>query len=185
MGKIMKQASRPLLATEESLSNVGPSKFVALYDTAVMLEMKPSLAQGYLTLLQGNCEQPKQSKSKKKSKAAREDALTLAFGALTDGNVIDAVFGMNSIAAKENAYASALIKQAKEALDDADLRNDNVREVAVEAYKNGFQTILEMNKSLDKLNFLTVCFLEKKIRNRAISQLAFVFQPLEQLISAP
>jgi hypothetical protein len=183
----MKHASRPLLATEESLSNVGPSKFVALYDTAVMLEMKPSLAQGYLTLLEGTCEQPKQSKSKnkKKSKAAREDALALAFGALTDGNVIDAVFGMNSIAAKENAYASALIKQAKEALDDADLRNDNVRAVAVEAYKNGFQTIIEMNKSLDKLNFFTVCFLEKKIRNKAISQLAIVFQPLEQLISAP
>jgi hypothetical protein len=181
MGKSMfkRDTSRPLLLADDSSTGVGgSSKNVPLYEPTAMLEMKSSICQGYITLLTGACEQAKGENVKE----AREKALTLAFASLADGNVIDACFGMR-ISSKENSFARTLIKEAKSAIDEAVMSNERIERVAVEAYKNGFQTVISMNKELKKLNIFTACFLEKKIRRKAAAKLENDFLQLEQAVT--
>jgi hypothetical protein len=185
MGKsnFQRAAGKPLLSRDESGSlsadGGGKDKVILLYDTDVMLEMKSSLCEGYLTLLQGGCKQSKHTKNK----VADQQALPLAYASLTDGNVIDACFGMK-LSSKENGYATKMIKRAKAAIDKAEYTNEAVQSIAVEAYKNGFKSIIDMNKKLEKLNMFTACFFEKKIRRSAIANLGTSFEPLERAIAA-
>lgn len=175
-----RDGSRPLLLVgDDSSTGVGGSnKNVPLYDPVAMLELKSSLCEGYITLLTGACEQARV----KNDREAREKALTLAFASLADGNVVDACFGMR-ISSKANSQTANLIKEAKIAIDEATNSNDRVECVAVEAYKNGFKTVIEMNTKLDKLNIFTACFFEKKIRKKATAKLENDFLQLEQAVA--
>lgn len=181
MGKSIfcRDASRPLLLSDESSTGVGGcTKKVPLYDPVAMMELKSSICQGYLTLLSGTSERAKSGDDKE----TRERAMELAYASLADGNVIDACFGMR-IASKENSFATTSIKEAKNAIDEAATSSERVERVAVEAYKSGFQTVIETNSRLDKLNIFTACFLEKKIRRKATSKLENDFLQLEQAIA--
>jgi hypothetical protein len=181
MGKSVfkRDGHRPLLLGDDSSTGIGgSSKNVLLYDTVAMLDLKSSICEGYITLLTGSCEQAKV----KNDREEREKAFTLAFASLADGNVVDACFGMR-ISSKENNFTTTLIKEAKSAIDEAANFNERSERIAVEAYKNGFKTVIEMNTKLDKLNIFTACFLEKKIRNKATAKLENNFLQLEQAIT--
>jgi hypothetical protein len=183
MGKAMfkRDASRPLLLGDDSSTGVGgSSKHVPLYDAVSMMEINSSICQGYVTLLTGTCEQ---AKGGSEQKEAREKVLTVAFASIADGNVIDACFGVR-ISTKENAFATTLVKEAKSAIDEAVTANENIERVAVEAYKKGFQAVIEMHKRLDKRSIFTGCFKEKKIRREAKTKLETAFFQLEQAVTS-
>lgn len=176
-----RDASRPLLLSDDSSTGVGgSSKHVPLYDPLAMMQLNSSICQGYITLLTGACEQAKGGGN---DKEAREKALMLAFASLADGNVIDVCFGMR-LSSKENSFATTLIKEAKSAIDETVTSNERIERVAVDAYKSAFQTVIDMNKKLDKLNIFTACFLEKKIRRKTTAKLENDFLQLEQAVTA-
>jgi hypothetical protein len=175
-------ASMPLLLTDDSSTGAGGGdghKVVPLYDANAMTELASTVCQGYITLLTGAVEQARGSSDKE----TQERVFQLAYAALTDGNVIDACFGVR-ISSKKNSAINTLIQEAKRAVDDAVSSNEHVGRVAIDAYKNGFGTVISMNKKLSKLNILTKCFLEKKIRNAARSKLATDFLQLEQAVTS-
>lgn len=172
-------SNRGLLLEDETSTNANlQEKRVVLYDPDAMIEMKSALCQGYLTLLTGACEQ-----SKRKGQVADESAMTLAFLSLTNGNVVDACFG-SSVSSKPSDQVKELIKEAKDAIDDAAHNNERVERIAVSSYKKAFETVVDQNKKLEKLNIITACFCEKKIRLNAVTQLHQDFRPLEQAIQS-
>lgn len=183
------ERKKPLLVSDTDTDVGGSFKHVQLYDDMVMLEMKKTLCQGYIVLLTGGLPVPEQPRKKKKKnkkgqrvKEADDPGIVLAFAALTTGNVIDACFGV-TMASKPSARTVQLIKDAKSALFAADDASENAAKIAVEAYKAAFQTVIAMHARLDKLNFLTKCFHEGKIRKRTCKQLESDFYMLEQIVA--
>lgn len=182
-----RSASQPLLLRDDSSHVFGAGgKRLPLYNYDAMLELSDSLCQGYIILLTGaaagGVEQPARISGEAADHEARERAYLLAFAALTDGNVIDACFGMR-LSSKKNASVSKLIREAKSAIDEAFCANDRVGRLVVEAYQRSFETVIDTHKKMDKLNFFTRCFLERKIRNNARAKLATNFVPLEQAVA--
>ena len=181
---------KPLLS--DSDTDVGGGSLnkqeIQLYDDAIMLQMKKTICQGYITLLTGGIPIPEQAPKKKKSKKAKrskdgdDPAVVLAFAALTTGNVIDVCFGV-TMASKPSPTVVSLIKDAKRALFAADDASENAAKLAVEAYRAAFQTIIRMNDKLDKLNIFTKCFNEGKIRKQTSKQLEADFYMLEQILA--
>lgn len=174
-----KSSDRPLLMSDDSDSAYDrDTSIIPLYDMLVMTEMASSLCQGYITLLTGTSEQPKDAEEQE------EKALPLAFASLTDGNVIDACFGVK-VSAPASGIIETLIKEAKTALDDAVDSNENIAKTAVIAYKQAFENIVSTNNKLDQLNIFTRCFLETKIKQKGRKAIETAFEPLENAIRMP
>lgn len=172
-------AEQPLLLHDDSSTGVGgggglEQAGVRLYEPSVVLEMKASIAEGYLTLLTGG-------NTADSKKAESEEVNQLAFASLTSGNVIEACFGAipNS---NKTSFANTLSKEAKEAIEKATLSDEKLEAVAVEAYKSAFRTVVDMNKKLSGLNILFACFCSGSIRSKAQASLESGFRELEQAI---
>jgi len=177
-------ASKPLLVSDNK-TDVGDGSFkhVQLFDELSMMEMKKSLCEGYITLLSGGASAPEQPLSKQSKKKQQQDpAVVLAFASLTTGNVIDACFGV-TMASKKSQHVQQLIKDAKNALENASDADARVSAVAVYAYLTAFKTVTDMTTKIDKLNFFTKCFSEGKIRKKASQKLREDFASLEQIIA--
>ena len=169
-------AEQPLLLNDESSTGAGfQNQGIRLYEPSVMMEMKASIAQGYLTLLTGGRDEKSGSR-----KVADEETKALAFAALSSGNVIDVCFGATNNG--QPSFAGTLSKECKDAIDKATLSDERLEQVAVEAYKDAFRTVVEMNKKLSKLNIFTACFCTRGIRSKAEVGLENSFSPLEQAI---
>mmetsp|Transcript_12469 Transcript_12469/g.26396 ORF Transcript_12469/g.26396 Transcript_12469/m.26396 type:complete len:177 (+) Transcript_12469:266-796(+) len=166
-------ASSKNLLTKEKLH-------AKLYDAECMLEIKGSVASGFIVLLNGAPPSPKTKKDKKKSKKKSEkenDAVTLAFMSLTSGNVVDACFGVVNPSRKDETPARRSAKEAKGLLDTADT-TDSFRQIAVTAYCDAFKAVVTYNAEMDKLNCITKCFRSKKIRTQAAKNIENAFGAL-------
>jgi hypothetical protein len=195
-------AAQPLTATAPANARPSPSSntskpltlssssIVPLYDPACMLLMDKQLARGYITLLSGKAPPPEQAKSpcgsKKKNKNEQpqqhvaEDAVTLGFIAVTDGNVIEACFGIKQRDKDNRAQKTVLI--VKDLLREASHVSDAIPQLAVEAYWNAFGIVVELHQQVDKLNFVTRCLFYPGLVKKALADLKTAFGPLEEAL---
>jgi len=126
-----------------------------LYDVSSMMEVKRSVAEGFVILLNGG--------STSRNASDENEELPLAFMALTSGNVIDACFGVENPSRRDDTPARRRARDAKALIDDRDT-TDSFRQIAVNAYCEGFKAVINYNERMNKLNCFTKCFRSKKIR---------------------
>jgi hypothetical protein len=194
---VANDAAQPLTsatATANAASSVLP-----LYDPACIILMDKQLARGYITLLSGKAppipEQPSflQSSSKTKNtiEHVAEDAVTLGFIAVTDGNVIEACFGIKQQQQRQkvdknynnnNNHAHKTVQKVKELLREASYVSDAIPQLAVEAYWNAFGIVLSLHEQVDKLNFVTRCLFYPCLVKKALDDLKAAFGPLEEAL---
>jgi hypothetical protein len=144
-----------------------------LYDAEAMMSIKKTVAHGYIALLGG---------------LDKKSDLALSFMAITQGNVLDACFGVAenaSVRRKEETPATRSAKAAKELLDEcaATTNSDEFEQLAVTAYCTAFKEVVAYNDKMGKLNCITRCFRSKKIRKKAENQLRVAFTELAKAVS--
>uniref|UniRef100_A0A7S3PUB6 Uncharacterized protein n=1 Tax=Chaetoceros debilis TaxID=122233 RepID=A0A7S3PUB6_9STRA len=187
-----------------------------LVDPDSTLEIPKDVADGFLILLSSGIKsfnaikvQKEEVKEAKKSSAGSGEAtaqsplpdsstemtseelsaIQLAFAALTDGNVIEATFGVESTGGlkrhkntSEVAYNAS--KAAKQAIMDAAIPSDSIRQLAVETYIKAFEIVVTYHINLSTVGFITWCFKHQKFRDTAADELMSAFGPLAEAIAA-
>lgn len=138
-----------------------------------MMEIKESVANGFVVLLKGGAPSPKSSSKKKKE----TDGLPLAFMSLTSGNVIDACFGVENSSRRDDTPARRSAQEAKTLLEECDTA-DSFRQTAVSAYWEAFEVVINYNERMNKLNCFTRCFRSKKIRRETEEEIRIAFSSL-------
>lgn len=118
-----------------------------------------------------------------------DDAIALAFMSLTDGNVVDALFGVQGRGgirrAKETSkFAYEAAREAKEALREASYSSEAIPRIAVEAYELCFEVIIDYHKRLDKVGFFSQCYQREIIRGEAEESLEEAFAILREAVEA-
>ena len=159
--------------------------------------MESKVASGYVVLMGAypssdkNKNKNKEESKEENEKAAKLDrgAINLAFLALTEGNVIDACFGVKAHVGASNSNprhdrAMKVANDAKSMLNEAVRSSDGVKAIAVEAYGNAFHIIMSYNEDVSALNCFTRCFKWKSIHDRAEESLRAAFRPLVEAIHA-
>ena len=187
---------------------------IQLYNPDACLEISRDVADGFLILLSGGLRSARilkeQMPSKKKKKQGgavdstagestaqspstteeeNDSMVAFAFAALTEGNAVNAVFGVESNGGmkrgkntSEQAFNAA--NQAKAALMDASLSSDSICELAVETYAKCFEIIVNFGISLDKIGYISYCMKSQKVREEATQELQRVFDPLNEAVAA-
>jgi len=166
--------------------------------------MDSKVASGYVVLMGGypTVDNTKTKSSKKRGNKDDADAdeaeappkldrgaVNLAFMALTDGNVVDACFGIKAHISADAAnrrvnQAAKMSNDAKSLMNEAVRSSTAVREVAVRAYGKAFQIVIQYNDDCKHLNFITRCYRQKPIRQKAENALYEAFKPLNEAIDA-
>ncbi|CAB9516834.1 expressed unknown protein [Seminavis robusta] len=181
----------------QALNTTGETLF-CLYDNQALLAMDSKVASGYIVLMGGYPKTPKKKRKKKNKKNEESEeneeavpkldrgAINLAFMALTDGNVVDACFGVktHSAAGTAGSRAAKMAADAKELLNEAVRSSGAVREIAVTAYGKAFQIVLQYNQDIKHLNFITRCYRWKPIHQEAEESLFQAFRALNEAIDA-
>jgi hypothetical protein len=144
-----------------------------LYDPDSMMSIKQSIADGYMVLLGGG-------RSKKKKDSVKGD-VSLAFMALTQGNVLDACFGVVNPSRRDDTPAYRAAREGKELLDEC-ATTDKFRHAAVGAYYGAFQLIVDYRGEMNRLNCITRCFRAKKIRKKTERNLVAAFSELAKAV---
>jgi hypothetical protein len=148
-----------------------------LYDPESMLAIDHSVASGFVVLLGGI------EVAKAKSNRKKDAEISLGFMALTQGNVLDACFGVVNPSRREETPASRSTREGKELLDDAALVSDSIRGVAVEAYCEAFLVTMNYHDKMGRLNCISRCFKSKKTRSKAEKSLRAAFTDLAEAIA--
>lgn len=161
----------PLISSSDTSSD-------PLYEPVSMLEIRQDVAEGFLILLSGRDD-------------TTDNDNSLAFLALTDGNVIDTCFGARSprqasatmetvLAARRAARAKALLKNTAESSQE----NNNLKELAIETYATAFQIVMDYQRSTSRLNCCIKCCLQRKLHRTAVRDLSQTFHPLLEAVAA-
>jgi len=149
-----------------------------LYDVGSMMEMEPSVASGFVVLLNGGPLCHKSSwETKNSNRNNGNEGLPLAFMSLTSGNVIEACFGVENPSLRDDTPARHSANKAKVLLNDRDT-TDSFRQIAVSAYCGGFEAVINHNEQIDKLNCFTKCFRSNKIRDETEEKIRASFASL-------
>jgi hypothetical protein len=127
-------------------------------------------------------ESQKKKKSKKKQLESTESPYLLAFLALTEGNVVEACFGVQPYSKDHNGLAFA--RRAKGLIAEAVDSSEAIRKLAVDTYRESFVIVLETNTRVRKLNFLVRCFFRSRIQRWGRESLTSTLQRLEEAISS-
>jgi len=154
----MPSSKDPLLKASDILGK--------LYDEESMMSIEKSVADGFVVLLGGG--------------QANGD-VSLAFLALTQGNVLDACFGVVNPTRRDDTPAYRAARDGKFLLDEC-ATTDEFQRTAVEAYFEAFQVVSDYRSKMSKLNCITRCFREKKIRKKAQKKLVAAFTDLGRAI---
>jgi hypothetical protein len=180
------------MSAQERLLKDSPT-LEKLYDAECVLEIEPAIARGFIVLLGGASERRSSSSSGGKATGANnnnnnnnnnnEADLNLAFLAITQGNVVDACFGVPiSGSRKDNSPASAKAKTGKELIDDAAISSDPVRQIAVNKYREAFREAIACENKIRNLNCFVRCFRYKKLRGKSEKKLHDIFSELAKAI---
>lgn len=120
---------------------------------------------------------------------ADDSIMQLSFAALTEGNVIEALFGVETTGGlrrgkntSEQAYKAA--KTAKSGLMGAAISSDSVQKLAVDTYCHCFEIVLTYYIELEDMGFISWCFRHQKARDKATVQLKEAFVQLEEVVAA-
>lgn len=160
------------------------SPVVHLYDPVCMLDLSRDVASGYLILLLGGPpERPSPSSKRDRTAAEIDDgAITLAFLALTDGNVLNACFGVPSQLQDASSPSYRMALQAKRALAEAADTSDAVRRLSVETYAKAFRIVLEEKKQEECLSPCSRCFKLPQLRREAEADIGEAFRELSEAV---
>lgn len=160
-----------------------------LYDAESMMQIKSSVANGFVVLLnngEGASPQSKNGSNKKKKspkkKKNNNGDKSLAFMALTSGNVLDACFGAQPANRNADVPARRKAQRAKD-LIDASATTDSFRELAVDTYCNAFKIVIAHDEQMGKLNWFTRCFKAGSIRNETERKLKETFSRLAKAVA--
>jgi hypothetical protein len=145
-----------------------------------MLVMDQQLAHGFVTILGGSPPLPKAATSQG---LIDEGAVTLGFLALTEGNTVDACFGVSSISSKD-ARGKMMAKGVKQLLAAAADSNDDIRRLAVLTYQQAFRDVVRFHDKSKKLNFFTRCFCYGKLQQKTLARLKENFSHLDEAVQA-
>jgi hypothetical protein len=154
-----------------------------------MLQVDAQMGHGFVIILGGMTAIPpannkKKGQSRGKNKIDDDNAVMLGYLALTEGNVIDACFGIKNQADKSKKTAMEQAKKVKRLISNAADSSDAVRRLAVETYRKAFVHVLEFHKEVAKLNFFTKCFNYGKIQHAAEMALKDDFAQLKEAVAA-
>ena len=190
-----------------------------LYDPESTLEISRELADGFLILLSGGHNSAsiveKQKKIKREKKRSRKylvgesasqdpeiivgaknemspedlSLLQLAFAALTEGNVIDATFGVESLGGIKRSKGTSVhaynaSKVAKSSLLDASQSSEIIDKIAVQTYAKCFEIVIDYHITLEGLGFITWCVKHQKVRDDAEKRLEEAFSQLNEAMKA-
>lgn len=193
-------------------------KFVQLYDPDSTLEIKRDVADGYLILLSGGRSSAAIIRSRSKilpstdnkmieSTSQQESTATfpptpdelsslqLAFAALTDGNVLDAIFGAHSSGGvyktkDTSSKAFAAAKAAKKALTQTSEHSKSPKagqesffKIAVETYCKCFEIVITYRIYVEEMSTLTWCWRHQKARQDAEKALEECFIRLKEAMN--
>ena len=161
----------------------GAKNTLPLYDPASMLDLDVQMAQGFAILLTG-AEAQVLEQSRNNKKGPSRQTVMLGFAALTDGNVIDATFGVrHAHGANVSEQGKQQIKNVKIALSNGQDSNDKVPLIAVTTYSQAFQVIAAFRKEVDEMNFITKCFKYGNVQTVALKALEKTFEPLQEALA--
>lgn len=163
---------------KQALTNSREEEII-LYDMTSMVEMQPQIADGYVALLTPGNALPKGA-----SKKSRDSPYMLPFLALTDGNVVDACFGMTAYSRDRDHKCAAFARRAKVLISEAAEASPAVEKLAVDTYRQGFTIVIETQRKINKKNVLVRCFVAGKIRRRGKESLRQAFRRLEEAVQA-
>lgn len=169
------------------------SNTTPLYDPVCMLDINRDLASGYLILLLGGPENSPSPQKKRRGKRDRSpasaasprldnDVVSLAFAALTDGNIVNACFGAPSQPSSSPAYQMA--RNAKTELGLAADSSDEVKRLAVQSYVAGFRVVVDYNDQVAGMSPCSRCLKEGVIRKAAELDLKAAFRTLSEAVAA-
>mmetsp|Transcript_30922 Transcript_30922/g.47409 ORF Transcript_30922/g.47409 Transcript_30922/m.47409 type:complete len:194 (-) Transcript_30922:1368-1949(-) len=189
-----KQESSPPTAVSPLVSS-NNSNNVQLYDPDSMLEISKEVAKGFQILLSGGLrpaktrrgKRAKESETAQANKEIEDSSLSLAFMSLTDGNVVDACFGVNMNKRgreRQSDRAFRLARTVKALLADVSDENQSVRRVAVGTYEKAFEILMQYHDEMSSLNFITWCFKYSGIQKQNLRKLQREFQILQDAIAA-
>ena len=190
----------------DSLSNRHPPA-LPLFDAESVLEIPKDVADGFLILLSGGqksakiIEQNKTNSSYESPSSGTSPAdLNFAFNALTDGNVIEATFGVESNGGLKRANTTSEIafnaaRTAKMAIMDASLAAPSstnsssplkvsVKDLAVQTYIRCFEIVIAYHLELESIGFITYCIKHHKVTEKAMRKLRESFESLNEAISS-
>jgi hypothetical protein len=158
-----------------------------LYDASCMLQVDAQMGHGFVIILGGMTAIPPSNKKKQsrgKNKIDDDNAVMLGYLALTEGNVIDACFGIKNQADRGKKSSVEQSKKVKRLITNAADSSDSVRRLAVETYRKAFVHVLDFHKEVAKLNFFTKCFSYGKIQHEAEMSLKDDFAQLQEAVAA-
>jgi hypothetical protein len=155
---------------------VSKSSSRVFYDEACLLVMDRQIAQGFVTILGGRGLDAGDT-------GIDESKVTLGFLALTEGNAVDACFGVSSISSKD-AKGKKMAKEVKRLLATAADSNEAIRRMAVLTYQQAFLIVVRFNDKTKKLNWFTRCFCYGKLQKQAIARLKENFAHLEEAVQS-
>lgn len=202
----------------ESLSVRHNAPVLQLFDPDSMLEISRDVADGFLILLSNGLKsfsaiKSQREKERKKNgvilgkpsndtsgenteqsppahyRSEELSAIQLAFAALTDGNVIEATFGVESNGGTKRSKNTSEIafnaaKTAKQAIVDAAISSDFIRQLAIETYAKAFEVVITYHINLESVGIITWCVKHQKFRDFASEELVMIFRSLNEAISA-
>ena len=208
----------------DSLSHPQGPPPLPLYDAESALEISKDVADGFLILLSGGQNSANVIKEKRLEKGGKNSEgnyvapqsqdsggtissqnsqdLNFAFAALTDGNVIEATFGVESCGGLKRAKTTSEVafnnaRAAKQAILEASLATPtnvnvnvhadssrSVKQISVDTYIRCFEIIISYHLDLDSIGFITYCVKHHKVTDRAIRDLKKAFAALNEEISS-
>jgi hypothetical protein len=115
--------------------------------------------------------------------------IQFAFATLSDGNVIDAAFGVESNGGLKRSKSTSEIafnaaKAAKQALAGACISSEHIKKLAVETYVRLFEIIIQFHLDLENIGFIAWCVKHQKIQGRAVAEIQQVFGPLNEAVAS-
>ncbi len=194
----------------DSLANRYPT--LPLFDAESALEIPKDVADGFLILLSGGLNSAKAIEDKRRkrkpqsmddvttSSSSNSQDLNFAFAALTDGNVIEATFGVESYGGLKRARTTSEVafnaaRTAKRAILETSLASStsdpsslskiggSVKQLAVDTYIRCFEIIISYHLELESIGFITYCMKHQKIADQANKQLLKAFEALNKEIA--
>ena len=193
-----KKPISPASSTDLSTSLISPSKGsdsrLRLYEPDATLDISRQMAEGFIILLTGGKENAQKKEKKGKKLAAKKiesSDSTLAFIAITDGNVIDACFGNGPTGGLKFSGSEYAVKSAsntksriRNVVEDAPPSlADRTKDLTINSYTKCFQIVVSYHDEVKAASFLSWCFKAKKKRKKAEKSLENCFKELSDLLN--
>jgi len=113
-----------------------------------------------------------------------KDESSLAFFALTEGNIVEACYNVRQLGTQLNGsnFAVSAVKKTKDVLRQQE-DNEAIKLLAVESYKNCFLAVIQFHNEMDQLGVISRCMKSKSIRDKAGKSIKSSFDNLKDAVS--